>query len=141
MTKGFSRAGKAATTALCGVLVPAGLALAGYQDGPYSGITEQTEPITFRAGEDRIRRLDSVVYADCENGTRQRIVVENGRTRLDAGRFSLDLSGAGDLVVMVTGKLRDNQAAGRIKATVRPAGTECAVETRWQASIKSPPAP
>ena len=117
------------------VLVPAGMALAGYQDGPYSGVTEQSEPIGFRASDERIKRLETVIYADCENGTRQRITVENGRTRLDAARFSLDLTGANDLEVSVTGKLRDAQAWGRVKATVRPPGTTCEIESRWQASL------
>ena len=133
---GFTRAGKAAAIALCFVvLVPAGVALAGYQDGPYAGVTEQSEPIDFRAGEERIKRLETVVYADCENGTRQRITVESGRTRLDQGRFALDLTGANDLEVTVAGKLRDAQAWGKITASVRPLGTNCDAETRWQASF------
>lgn len=132
---GFIRAGKAVATTLCVVLVPASVALAGYQDGPYSGVTEQSEPISFRAGDDRVKRLETYVYADCENGTRQRITVESGRARLDGGRFSLDLAGANDLEVMVAGKLREDQAAGKIKVSLRPPGTTCEIETRWQASF------
>lgn len=126
-------------TTLCVVLVPASVALAGYQDGPYSGVTEQSEPFSFRADDDRVKRLETVVYADCENGTRQRITVENGRARLDQARFSLDLAGASELEVTVTGKLRDDEAAGKVKATVHPPGTACAAETRWQASLEKGP--
>lgn len=141
-SNGFARAGAGAAATLCVVLVPASLALAGYQVGGYAGATEQGEAITFRATDDgRVKRLAAVAYAECADGTRQKITVEGGRDRIfDEGRFSLNLAGASDLTVSIAGKLRDDLAAGRIRAEVKPPGTTCAVEARWQAALAKSPA-
>lgn len=114
-------------------LVPAGPAHAGYQSGLYEGETEQDEGISFRAGELRLKRLEAVLFADCKNGERQRIAIENGHTTIEDGRFDLELTGATELLVRIGGKLRDDAASGRIEASVRPPGTFCVAVVRWRA--------
>ena len=133
---GFSRAGIGAAAAAVAILVPVGAALAGYQDGGYSGTTEQTESISFRADEGKVRRLATTVYADCADATRQRITVDRGRTEIADERFSLELEGASELRVEITGRFRGERAAGRILATVKPPGTTCRADTRWSAALK-----
>jgi hypothetical protein len=134
---GFTRAGLGAgAVLLCTILGPASLALAGYQDGPYAGHTDQTVELAFRADDDRVRGLDTVVYAECEEGPRQKITIERGKTEIADDRFSLELAAKGDLRVNVTGKLRAERAWGRIEAVVKPHGTVCRAEVRWQASLR-----
>ena len=116
-------------------LVPAGVALAGYQDGGYAGTTEQVEAISFRAAEARVRRLTTNVYAECADGTRQRVTIERGRTEILDDRFELELTGSPELKVSVTGRLRAERAAGRIEAILKPADTTCRADVRWQASL------
>lgn len=125
----------AATASLgAAIAVPAAApGFAGYQGGPYGGRTAQDEEIRFRAGEWQVKRLTSVVYADCKNGKRQRIDIEDGRTMIDEGRFDLELTGPSQLVVKVIGRLQGSAAAGRIEASVRPSGTVCAADLRWRA--------
>jgi hypothetical protein len=116
------------------LLVPAGSALAGYQNGLYEGATEQDQKVAFRAGEWRVKRFDAVLFADCKNGERQRISIENGRTSIDEDdRFELALTGATELEVKIFGRLREGSATGRIEASVRPPGTVCAATVRWHA--------
>jgi hypothetical protein len=122
-------------------LVSASSALAGYQQGGFSGTSEQLEPITFRADEDRVRRVSAVVYAECADSSRQKITVEKGRTDIDGDdRFSLELTGASDLKVEISGRLKGERANGRIVAAVKPAGTACKVDTRWSAILAKPAA-
>jgi hypothetical protein len=136
---GLSRARKgAALAAAVAVLAPAGTAFAGYGVGSHSGTTEQTESISFRAEEDRVRRVATTVYAECADSTRQRITVERGRTDVTDDRFSLVLEGASDLRVEVTGKLRGDRAAGRVVATMRPPGTACRADVRWTTTLAKP---
>lgn len=123
----------AAVLGAAALLVPAGPALAGYQNGFYEGTTEQNEKVTFRAGEWRLKWFDAVLFAECKNGERQRIVIENGRTAIEDDRFDLVLTGATELEVKIFGRLRDDGAAGRIEASVRPPGTACAATVRWRA--------
>jgi hypothetical protein len=133
---GFIKAGTgAAAAAIVAILVPVGIALAGYQDGGYSGTTDQTEAIDFRADDGKVRGLATVVYAECEDGPRQRITIERGRTEIGDERFSLDLVGKSDLRVSVIGKLRGERAWGRIEASMRPAGTSCHADEHWTASL------
>jgi hypothetical protein len=114
-------------------LPPAALGFAGYQPGPYAGRTEQGQEIRFRAGEWRVKRLNTVLNADCKNGTRQRIEVTDGGTGIEDDRFELQRTGEADLVVRITGRISDDQASGRIEATVRPGKTVCTADLRWQA--------
>lgn len=141
MAKVFNRAVTTAALAACiAALTPGAIALAGYQEGGYTGVTEQSEAIAFRVANDRVKKLTAVVYAECQDGTRQRITVENGRTKVEQGRFTLELEGESKLSVSVSAKLRDNQSAGRIKAAVFAAGgTLCEVDTRWQATLDAAP--
>lgn len=115
------------------LLVPAGPASAGHQHGSYQGATEQGERVTFRAGAWRVKRFEAQLFAECKNGERQRIAIENGRTRIEDDRFDLVLTGPAELEVAILGRLRDDSAAGRIEARVRPTGTACAGTVRWQA--------
>lgn len=116
------------------LLVPAGPALAGYQNGLYEGTTEQEEKVSFRAGEWRVKRFEAVLFAECKNGERQRIAIDNGRTSIDDDdRFDLVLTGATELEVKIFGRLREGSATGRIEASVRPPGTVCAGTVRWRA--------
>jgi hypothetical protein len=139
---GTRRAGAIAAAALlCAAALlgpaggaPASSALVGYETGLYEGTTDQGERVTFRAREWRVRGFDAVLFADCKNGERQRIAIEHGRALIEDDRFDLKLTGATDLVVRISGKLRDQAAAGRIDATVRPPGTACAGTVRWQAA-------
>ena len=117
------------------LLVPAGVALAGYQNGGFAGTTAQMEAIAFRADDVRVKKLATNVYAECADSTRQRITVEKGRTEVDDDRFSLELSGGSDLKVTVTGRLRGGRAGGRIVATVKPRDTSCKADLRWQATL------
>lgn len=128
-------AGAIAVAATCAAaaLGPAGSAVAGYEIGLYEGTTEQDERVTFRAGEWRAKGFHAVLFADCKNGERQRITVENGRALIEDDRFDLKLTGAADLVVRISGRLRDDTAAGRIEASVHPPGTVCAGVARWHA--------
>jgi len=114
--------------------MPAGLALAGFKEGSYLGETGQGKALSFRATSEKVKRLATYIYADCENGTRREIIVQDGRTRLEQGRFSLVLKGAMEEVSIV-GRLRDTQASGRIKAVVKPPGTTCTAETGWNAKL------
>ena len=133
---GFRKAGTwTALAALCACLVPAGVALAGYQDGGFEGETEQAEPFGFRVADGKVRRLESAVYAECLDGTRQRVSIEKGRTDMLDDRFTLVLVGAGDLKAIVTGKLRGSRASGRIEAVLRPGDTICRADVRWQAAL------
>jgi hypothetical protein len=133
-----ARRGTAAALAFA-CLGPASPALAGYQEGGYSGTSEQMEAITFRAGEERVKRLAAVVYAECADSTRQKITVERGRTGInDEGRFSLRLKGDGGLRVAVAGRLKGERAGGRIVASVKRRSTACEAETRWQATLAKP---
>jgi hypothetical protein len=133
---GFFRAGTgAAVAAIAAILVPVSIALAGYQDGGYGGTTDQMEAIGFRAAEGKVRGLATVVYAECDEGPRQRITIERGRTEIGDERFSLDLVGKSDLRVSVIGKLRGERAWGRIEASMRPAGTICHADERWTAAL------
>ncbi|HEX6116269.1 MAG TPA: hypothetical protein VFY99_04165 [Solirubrobacterales bacterium] len=123
------------------ILVPVSAALAGYQAGGFGGTTEQMEAIGFRAEDGKVRRLATTVYAECGDATRQRITLEKGRTEIDGDdRFSLELTGASDLKVTVVGRLRGERAAGRIEATVKPPGTTCRADVRWQAALTRPSA-
>jgi hypothetical protein len=137
---GLKIAGKGAAVATAfACLVPASPALAGYQQGGFSGTSEQMEPITFRADDERVRRLSAVVYAECADSSRQKITVERGRTDIDGDdRFSLELTGDDDLKVQVGGRLKGERAAGRIVATVKPPGTTCKVATPWSATLAKP---
>ena len=127
--------------AAAALLALAGPAFAGYQDGPYTGTTElQMESISFRADDGKLRRLSTVVYAECADSTRQRITVEKGRTDIDDDKFSLELTGASSLEVEITGKLRGERAAGRIAAVVKPPGTTCKSDLRWSATLGKPAA-
>jgi hypothetical protein len=137
---GLRSAGKGAAVAIAfACLVPASPALAGYQQGGFTGTSEQMEPISFRADEDRVRRLSAVVYAECGDSTRQKITVERGKTDIDGDdRFSLELTGDSNLKVEVGGRLKGERAAGRIVATVKPPGTTCRAETRWSATLAKP---
>ena len=118
------------------ILVPVGTALAGYQDGGYAGTSEQMEAIAFRADDGKVRKLSTTVYAECADATRQRITVEKGRTDIVGDdRFSLELTGASDLKVEVSGRLKGERAAGRILATVRPPGTTCKADVKWSAAL------
>lgn len=117
--------------------MPAALALAGHRDGAYAGVTEQAQPITFRVADGRVKRLEVVVYADCDDGSRQKVMVEDGRTRIEEGRFSLALSGDQGLEVAIAGRFRDSHASGPIRASLKPPGTACFAESRWQASQKA----
>ena len=138
---GIRRAGRYAVLAGLGVallLVPASVALAGYQEGSYAGTTDQGEPVSFRVGEERLKRLNVDIYAECEEGPRHKVTVEAGRTRMDGGRFSLDLEGADALTVSITGKLRDRTATGQLKATLKPAGTICTATSTWEARLVPP---
>jgi hypothetical protein len=120
-------------------LVSASPALAGYQEGGFSGTSEQLEPIAFRADEEKVRRLSAVVYAECADSTRQKITVEKGRTDIDGDdRFSLELTGASDLKVEVSGRLRGERAGGRMLASVKPPGTTCKADARWSATLAKP---
>ena len=120
---------------LCAILVPAGLALAGYRDGGYAGTTTtQMEELTFRAVDGKVRRLSTVVYAECTTGPRQRITIEKGRTKIDGQRFSLELDGKAKLRVSVVGKLRGERSWGRIEAKMKPNGTRCSADERWTAT-------
>jgi hypothetical protein len=120
-------------------LVSASPALAGYQEGGFSGTSEQMEPIAFRADEEKVRRLSAFVYAECADSTRQKITVEKGRTDIDGDdRFSLELTGASDLKVEVSGRLRGERAGGRMLASVKPPGTTCKADTRWSATLAKP---
>jgi len=133
---GFMRSGLGAGAALlCAILGPASVALAGYQDGPYAGLTDQTVEVAFRADEDRVRGLDTVVYAECLEGPRQKITVERGKTEIDDDRFSLELVGKSDLRVTITGKFKGDRAWGRIEAVVKPPGTVCRADVRWNAAL------
>jgi hypothetical protein len=134
--KGARRSGAVAGAVLLGavaLLVPASHAPAGYQTGLFEGTTEQDETVSFRAGDWRVKRFDSVLFAECRNGERQRIAIENGRTVIEDDRFDLELTGATELVVRITGRLRDDAASGRIEASVRPPGTVCSGAARWRA--------
>jgi hypothetical protein len=137
---GLRSAGKGTVVATAfACLVSASSALAGYQQGGFSGTSEQLEPITFRADEDRVRRLAVVLYAECADSTRQKITVEKGRTDIDGDdRFSLELTGASELKVEVAGRLKGERAGGRIVATVKPPGTTCRADTRWAATLAKP---
>jgi hypothetical protein len=115
------------------LLVPVGLAPAGYQNGLYQGTTEQGERVSFRAGEWRAKRFEAVLFAECKNGERQRIAIENGRTGIQDDRFDLVLTGPAELEVRIVGRLRDDSATGRIESSVRPPGTSCAGTVQWQA--------
>ena len=115
------------------ILAPAALGFAGYQAGPYTGATEQDEEIRFRAGEWQMKRLNAVAYADCKNGRRQRIEVDDGRTMIDDSRFELELTGPSDLEVTVTGRIQGDDATGRLEASVRPSGGLCTADLRWRA--------
>jgi len=138
---GFSRAGKGvAVAAAVAILVPLGTALAGYQDGGYDGTTEQMESISFRADDEKVRRVATTVYAECADSTRQRITVERGRTDVGDDKFSLTLEGSSDLKVEINGKLRGDRAAGRIVATVKPPGTTCRADVHWAAALAKPAA-
>ena len=114
--------------------MPAGLALAGFKEGSYLGETGQGKALSFRATSEKVKRLATYIYADCENGTRREIIVQEGRTKLEQGRFSLELKGDIEEVSIV-GRLRDTQASGRIKAVVKPPGTTCTAETGWNAKL------
>ena len=120
------------------LLIPAGLALAGYQDGAYAGVTDQGEAVSFRVGDDRLKRLNVVVYAECEEGPRQKVTLEGGRTPMDGGRFSLDRAGADGLEVSITGRIRDRSASGQLEVSLKPAGTSCAAETGWETKLVPP---
>jgi hypothetical protein len=113
---------------------PSGPAFAGYQNGLYEGTTEQGEAVSFRAGESRVKRFEAVLFAHCKNGEWQRVAIESGRSAIDGDdRFDLELTGATDLVVRISGRLRDDAASGRIEASVRPPGTVCSAAVRWRA--------
>jgi hypothetical protein len=136
---GFFRAGiGAAAAVLCAFALPASGALAGYQAGGFSGTTDQLEDISFRADEGKVRQLSTVVFALCDDGTRQEISIVKGRTGLDGERFSLELDGKQDLRVAVNGKLRGERAGGRIEAKVKPQDTVCRADVRWQATLAKP---
>jgi hypothetical protein len=133
---GFFRAGTGAVVAvIAAILVPVSIALAGYQDGGYGGTTDQMEELSFRADEGKVRGLATVAYAECEEGPRQKITIERGRTEIAGERFSLDLVGKSDLRVSIIGKLRGERAWGRIEASMRPTGTSCHVDERWTAAL------
>jgi hypothetical protein len=134
--KGTRTYGAVALAALLGaiaLLVPASPALAGYQNGLYEGTTEQEQKVSFRAGEWRVKRFQALLFAECKNGERQRISIENGRTAIEEDRFELELTGATELEVKIVGRLREDSAVGRIEASVRPPGTVCADTVRWHA--------
>ena len=134
---GFRLAGLLAATASLAagvVLAPAAFGLSGYKQGPYSGKTaEQGQEIRFRAGEWRVKRLNTVLNAECKNGSRQKIDVTDGATEIKDDRFALELTGPSELAVRVTGKLQGSEATGRIEASKRPAGTVCTANLRWRA--------
>jgi hypothetical protein len=137
---GLTRAGIGAATAVAVALLTfAASALAGYQHGAYAGTSEQTEAVNFRAGEEKVRKLTTLVYAECADATRQKITVEKGRTEIVDDKFALELEGAADLKVTVAGRLRGERAAGRIEASVRPPGTTCKADLRWTASLTKGP--
>lgn len=119
---------------VCAALVPAGLALAGYQEGSYLGKTGQKQSLSFRATSEKVKRLATLVYADCESGPRREITVQEGRTKIEGGRFSLELKGDIEEVSIV-GRISDAQASGRIRAVVKPPGTTCTAETGWNATL------
>jgi hypothetical protein len=127
-----------AAAVVVAILVPVSIALAGYQDGGFGGATEQTEAFGFRADDGKVKRLATTVYAECADSTRQMITVEKGRTKIVDARFALDLDGADDLKVKIVGRLRSERAAGRIEARVKPPGTKCRADLRWQAALKQP---
>ncbi len=120
---------------LCAVLVPAGLAFAGYQDGGYGGATDQLEALSFRVGDAKVKRLSTSVYAECGEGPRQLITIEKGRTDVLDDRFTLELTGPNELEVTVTGRLKGERASGRIEASVKPAGSVCRADLKWQATL------
>lgn len=136
---GFWTAGKRAALALASMalLVPPGLAFAEHREGPYAGATDQSQAIKFRVADGRVKRLEVAIYADCADGTRQKVTVTGGRTRLDGARFSLELTGEKDLEVTVAGRLRASQATGSVKASLKPANTVCTAESRWHATPKA----
>jgi hypothetical protein len=127
-----------AAATLCALALLASAALAGYQSGGFAGTTDQLEQIVFRADEGKVRQLSTTVFALCNDGTRQEIKVEKGRTGIDEERFSLDLEGKQDLRVEVAGKLRGERASGRIEAKVKPQDTVCKADVRWQATLAKP---
>jgi hypothetical protein len=133
---GFRAGMGAAVVAGVAILVLAGAALAGYQVGGYGGTTDQMESISFRAEDEKVRRVATTVYAECADATRQRITVERGRTDVIDDKFALELEGASDLRVEITGRLRGERAAGRIVATMKPPGTICRADLRWAAALK-----
>lgn len=139
---GFLRAGVgAATAAAVAILVPAGTALAGYQAGAFAGTTDQMEAVSFRADDGKVKKLTTTVYAECADATRQRITVDKGRTDIVDDKFELELVGASDLKVAVSGKLRGERAIGRIEVSVKPPGTSCKADVRWTGALsKQPPA-
>jgi hypothetical protein len=126
----------AAVVAAVAVLAPAGVALAGYQVGGYSGTTEQMESVSFRAEDEKVRRVATTIYAECADATRQRITVERGRTDVVDDKFALELEGGSDLRVEIAGRLRGERAAGRMVASMRPPGTICKADLRWAAALK-----
>jgi hypothetical protein len=137
---GFFRAGTgAAVSVIAAILVPVSIALAGYQEGGYDGTTEQMETLAFRAGDGKVKRMATTVYAECADSTRQRITVERGRTEISDDRFSLDLDGSSDLKVTIFGRFRAERATGRIEASVKPPGTACRADVHWQAALVKQP--
>ena len=129
----------AAAAAAVAILVPASMALAGYQAGGFAGTTDQMEAIAFRADDGKVKKLTTTIYAECADATRQRITVDKGRTDIDDDKFALDLVGDSDLKVTVSGKLRGDRATGRIEATVKPPGTTCKADVRWTGALTKQP--
>ena len=94
--------------------------------------TASSASLTFITGITGPKVSSRITFID---GSASAITVGKGRTDIADDRFELELDGASDLKVTISGKLRGERATGKIEATVKPPGTTCKADLRWTGSL------